>query len=179
MPPRTRPNSPAAAAPAAPPPDPVELLPPHHRATLDLALSALSPWTPTPGALGDLPQITVPAPDIAAISQTCRDDPALDCQMLLCLACVDYQERFELAYFLQSLANERTLVIKAAVPFDVPTLPTVSRIWPAADWYEREAHDLFGVIFQGHPDLSPLLLYPEFDGYPGRKEYPLYEYREF
>ena len=99
--------------------------------------------------------------------------------MLLCLACVDYQERFELVYFLQSLARERTLVIKAAVPYDAPSLPSVADVWPAADWYEREAHDLFGVTFSGHPDLSPLLLYPEFEGFPGRKEYDFYDYREF
>lgn len=179
MPPRARRSPAATDESAAPPPDPVELLPPPQRATLERALAVLSPWTPTPGALGDLPQVTVPPAAIAAVGQTCRDDPQLDCRLLLCLACVDYQERFELAYFLQSLAQERTLVIKAAVPFDAPTLPTVSAVWPAADWYEREAHDLFGVVFQGHPDLSPLLLYPEFEGYPGRKEYPLYEYREF
>ena len=99
--------------------------------------------------------------------------------MLLCLACVDYQERFELVYFLQSLANESTLVIKTQVPYENPLLPSVTEVWPAADWYEREAHDLFGVSFEGHPDLSPLLLYPEFEGFPGRKEFPFYEYREF
>ena len=99
--------------------------------------------------------------------------------MLLCLACVDYEERFELVYFLQSLAREQSLVVKTEVPYDRPTLPSVCAVWPAADWYEREAHDLFGVSFDGHPDLSPLLLYPEFDGYPGRKAYEFYEYREF
>ena len=177
MPPRARPN--AAAEPAAPPPDPVELLPPPRRATLERAMSALAPWTPTASALGDLPQVTVPAAAIAAVCRACRDDAELDCRMLLCLACVDYQERFELAYFLQSLAREHTLVVKTSTPFEAPSLPSVSAIWPAADWYEREAHDLFGVVFEGHPDLSPLLLYPEFEGFPGRKEYPLYEYREF
>jgi len=99
--------------------------------------------------------------------------------MLLCLACVDYEERFELVYFLQSLARERSLVIKTSVPYDEPELPSVSAVWPAADWYEREAHDLFGVSFVGNPDLSPLLLYPEFQGFPGRKEYDFYDYREF
>ena len=49
----------------------------------------------------------------------------------------------------------------------------------AADWHEREAHDLFGVSFEGPPDLAPLLLYDDFEGYPGRKEFPFNEYREF
>ena len=99
--------------------------------------------------------------------------------MLLCLACVDRQDRFELVYFLQSLALERTLVLRTAVPYDEPVVPTVTGVWPAADWYEREAHDLFGVSFTGHPDLSPLLLYPEFEGFPGRKDYDFHDYREF
>jgi NADH-quinone oxidoreductase subunit C len=55
----------------------------------------------------------------------------------------------------------------------------VTSVWRAADWYEREAHDLFGVHFEGHPDLSPLLLYEGFEGYPGRKEYPFNDYQEF
>lgn len=180
--PRPRTNRPGHNAPEAdaePPPDPVELLPPRQRATLDRALTLLIDQSPTPGALGDLPQVTVEPSHIRAACLACRDDSELDCRMLLCLACVDYRERFELVYFLQSLTRERTLVIKAAVPYDAPSLPSVTDVWPAADWYEREAHDLFGVTFSGHPDLSPLLLYPEFDGFPGRKEYDFYDYREF
>ena len=178
--PRPRTNRPGHNADdAEPPPDLVELLRPQQRATLDRALDLLSDWTPAPGALGDLPQITVQSPHVKEACLACRDDSELDCRMLLCLACVDYLERFELVYFLQSLARERTLVIKAAVPYDAPSLPSVTDVWPAADWYEREAHDLFGVTFSGHPDLSPLLLYPEFDGFPGRKEYDFYDYREF
>ena len=177
MPPRARRNAPAEDA--APPPDPVELLSPPRRATLARAMTVLAQWTPAAGALGDLPQVTMPPEHIVAVCRACRDDGELDCRMLLCLACVDRRERFELVYFLQSLAQERTLVIRTAVPYDAPALASVSGVWPAADWYEREAHDLFGVVFEGHPDLSPLLLYPEFEGFPGRKEYPFYEYREF
>lgn len=176
MPPRRR-NAPEAEA--EPPPDPIELLSPPRRATLDRAVSVLSAYAPSPGALGDLPQVTVPADQIVPACVACRDDAELDCRMLLCLACVDYLERFELVYFLQSLAQERTLVVKTVVPYDAPALPSVTGVWPAADWYEREAHDLFGVSFDGHPDLSPLLLYPEFEGFPGRKEYDFYDYREF
>ena len=176
MPPRRR-NAPEVDA--EPPPDPIELLSPPRRATLDRAAALLSKFAPTPGALGDLPQVMVPAERIVPTCLTCRDDAELNCRMLLCLACVDYQERFELVYFLQSLVNETTLVIKTQVPYENPLLPSVTGVWPAADWYEREAHDLFGVSFEGHPDLSPLLLYPEFEGFPGRKEFPFYEYREF
>ena len=160
-------------------PNPIDDLSAHCRATLDRAVSVLSRLDPVAGVLGDLPQVIVPAEHIVAACLTCRDDAELDGKMLLCLACVDYEVRFELVYFLQSLAQERTLVIKASVSYDAPSLPTVIDVWPAADWYEREAHDLFGVVFEGHPDLSPMLLYPEFEGFPGRKEYAFNEYREF
>ena len=160
-------------------PNPIDDLSAHCRATLDRAVEVLTPWEPEPGVLGDLPQVKISASNIVDACLACRDDGELDCRMLLCLACVDYEERFELVYFLQSLVHERTLVLKADVPYDSPALPTVTSIWPAADWYEREAYDLFGVVFEGHPDPSPLLLYPEFEGFPGRKEYPFNEYREF
>ena len=162
-----------------PEPNPVDALPSRHRDTLERALALTDAWQPAPGVLGDLPQVTVPAAHIVDVCRACRDDAALDCQLLLCLACVDYEERFDLVYFLQSLKQERTLVVKAGVPYDAPSLPSVAGVWPAADWYEREAHDLFGIVFQGHPDLSPLLLYPEFEGFPGRKSYSFFEYREF
>ena len=142
-------------------------------------MAVLADYSPVPGALGDLPQITLPSAGIVSAGMACRDDASLDCRMLLCLACVDYEERFELVYFLQSLGQEQTLVLKTDVSYERPALPSVCEVWPAADWYEREAHDLFGVAFDGHPDLSPLLLYPEFDGYPGRRSYDFYEYREF
>jgi NADH-quinone oxidoreductase subunit C len=65
------------------------------------------------------------------------------------------------------------------VPNDAPVAPTVTAVWPGADWFEREAHDLFGVEFEGHPDLKPLLLWEGFEGYPGRKSYPFNEYTEW
>ena len=84
-----------------------------------------------------------------------------------------------MVYILHSLDPERTLVIKTDVPYDEPRVPSVTSVWKAAAWYEREAHDLFGVEFDGNPDLSPLLLYEGFEGYPGRKEYPFNDYQEF
>lgn len=175
--PRPRRNAPETEAEA--PPDPVELLSAERRTTLDRAMEILGELDPAPGALGDLPQVTVPADRIVAACTACRDHEQLDCRMLLCLACVDYQERFDLVYFLQSLSLERTIVLRATVPYDDPVIASVANVWPAADWYEREAHDLFGVSFSGHADLSPLLLYPEFEGFPGRKDFDFYDYREF
>ena len=164
-------------------PDPGSLnygsLGPESRALLDSMLSALEAYAPQPGTLSDLPQVTVDRQHIADVCRTMKDDERFGAKMLLCLTAVDFPEKVQMVYILQSLEPERTLVLKTEAPYDDPVVPSVSGIWRAADWYEREAHDLFGVSFDGHPDLAPLLLYDEFEGYPGRKEFPFYEYREF
>ncbi len=152
---------------------------PGARALLDSALEVLQSYDPEPGTLGDLPQLTVDRRHIADVCRVMKDDERIGAKMLLCLAAVDYPERLQVVYFLQSLEPERTLVLKTETPYDDPVVPSVTSVWRAADWHEREAHDLFGVSFEGHPDLAPLLLYDGFEGYPGRKEFPFYEYREF
>ena len=159
--------------------DPLEALTPSGRELLDVSLDVLKDLAPQPGALDNIPQVSV---DKAHTLEACRlmkDDPRIAAQMLLCLACVDYTEYFQMVYVLQSLEPERTLVLKTDVPYSDATVPSVTSVWRAADWYEREAHDLFGVSFDGHPDMSPLLLYEGFEGFPGRKEFPFNEYQEF
>ena len=146
---------------------------------LALVAEQLSEYSPELGLMADLPQITVEPEHISGVCWQLKQDPALDFKMLLCLSCVDYEDRFQMVYFLQSLQHEQTLVIKTDLDHDAPSLPSVTEVWAAAEWYEREAHDLFGVAFEGNPDLSPLLLYEGFEGYPGRKEFPFYEYQEF
>ncbi|MDP6548679.1 MAG: NADH-quinone oxidoreductase subunit C [Dehalococcoidia bacterium] len=150
----------------------------------DLKLLAVSgkvlkDFHPKPGVLHDLPQITIESGDIAKVCRLAKQDPRLALNQLLCLACVDYKEYFQLVYFLRSFEPSRLLVVKTDVPYDDPRAPSVVPVWRAAEWYEREAHDLFGVLFDGHPDLAPLLLYEGFEGFPGRKEYPFYDYQEF
>jgi len=149
------------------------------RDLLALAEDVFQQFRPQPGVLKDLPQLTVDPGSIFGVCQEAKNDPRLDFKMLLCLACVDYETYFQMVYFLQSLTHEQTLVIKTDVSYEDPSLPSVTPLWEAADWYEREAHDLFGVNFEGHPDLAPLLLYEEFEGFPGRKEFPLNDYEEF
>jgi len=103
-----------------------------------------------------------------------RDECALE--MLMDLTAVDYlgeHPRFEVVYHLKSLSKKYRLRIKARLPEDDPTVASLVSIWKGADWYERECHEFYGIRFQGHPDLRPLLLYPEFKGYPLRKDYPL------
>ena len=149
------------------------------RLLLDSMLGALQAYDPQPSALSGLPVVTVGRQHVADACRLLKGDDRFGARMLLCLSAVDYRETLQMVYFLQSLDPERTLVLKTDTPSDDPVVPSVTSVWRAADWYEREAHDLFGITFDGHPDPSPLLLYDEFEGHPGRKEFPFNEYREF
>ncbi len=146
---------------------------------LDLVLQSLEGIDPVPGAVDSRPQITVKPSAVAEACRILKDTPGLSFNMLLCLAGVDYEERFEVVYVLLSLEHENTLVVKVELPYDDPRVPTVTPVWRAAGWYEREAHDLFGIVFEGNPDLSPLVLYEGFEGHPGRKSFPFHEYAEY
>ncbi len=146
---------------------------------LETSRELFQAFSPQPGAIFDLPQVVIDSPHIAEACRVAKDDPRLDFRRLLCLACVDYREYLQLVYILHSIGREQTLVIKTNVPAENPQLPSVTSVWRAAGWYEREAHDLFGVNFAGHPNLAPLLLYDSFEGHPGRKEFPFHEYQEF
>ncbi len=159
--------------------DPLAALSPAGKELLDVSLEVLKEFSPQGGALDDIPQVSVEKRYTQQACQLIKDDTRIAAKMLLCLSCVDYSEYFQIVYVLQSLEPERTLVLRTDVPYSDATVPSVTSVWRAANWYEREAHDLFGVSFDGHPDLSPLLLYEGFEGYPGRKEFPFYEYQEF
>jgi NADH-quinone oxidoreductase subunit C len=95
--------------------------------------------------------------------------------VLLDLTCVDYaagEGRFELVYHLYSLSRNVRLRIKASVPASDPAAESLVGLWKNADWLEREVFDMFGVRFEGHPDLRRLLTYEGFEGHPLRKSYP-------
>ena len=108
---------------------------------------------------------------------TLRDHPETRFERLSDLTVVDYlgrSPRFEVVYQLHSVSLGHRLRVKVAVPEDDPVVPTATGVWHAADWAEREAWDMFGVRFAGHPDLRRILMYPEFEGHPLRKDYPLH-----
>ena len=159
--------------------DPLAALTSSGRELLEVSLDVLKDLAPQAGALDDIPQVSVDKTHTLTACRLIKDDPRISARMLLCLACVDYSEYFQMVYVLQSLEPERTLVLRTDVPYSDAIVPSVTSVWRAADWYEREAHDLFGVDFDGHPDMAPLLLYEGFEGFPGRKEFPFNEYQEF
>ena len=118
---------------------------------------------------------------LVEILRHCRDLPALAFDMLTDLTAVDYLRfpgredgpRFEVVYHLYSLRHNHRLRLKVRVEEDDAVVPTAVPLWPIANWLEREVWDMFGVRFDGHPDLRRLLLYEEFVGHPLRKDYPI------
>lgn len=99
-----------------------------------------------------------------------------DFDMLLDMTCVDYQretERFEMVYHLFSISNNLRLRINARVDQADLSVDSLTVLWKNANWLEREIFDMFGVQFNGHPDLRRLFMYDGFEGYPLRKDYPL------
>ena len=131
------------------------------------------------GAAVDIPTIQVAPEDVPAVCAIIKDDPRLSFKVLLCMSGVDYKEYIQMVYVLLSLDQRHKLIIKTDLSYDNLEIATLTPVWRAADWYERETHDLFGVTFADHPNLQPLLLYEGFEGYPGRKEHPFHDYQEF
>jgi NADH-quinone oxidoreductase subunit C len=104
-----------------------------------------------------------------------REDSDCAFEMLSDLTAVDLlgeEPRFEVVYHLYSVAKNHRLRLKARVPEGDPALASACPLWPAANWLEREVFDLYGIRFDGHPDLRRILLYEEFEGHPLRKDYP-------
>jgi NADH-quinone oxidoreductase subunit C len=105
-----------------------------------------------------------------------RDDEATAFEMLMDLTAVDLlgrgEPRFEVVYHLYSVARRHRLRVKVRVSETEPVVDSLTPVWPAANWMEREVWDLYGIRFAGHPDLRRLLLYEEFEGHPLRKDYP-------
>ncbi len=96
--------------------------------------------------------------------------------MLLDVTCVDYldqEPRFEMIYHLYSLTQNKRLRIKAKLSEKEVRIASLAEFWKNANWLEREVYDLFGISFEGHPDLRRIFMYDGFEGYPLRKDYPL------
>ncbi|NTV65201.1 MAG: NADH-quinone oxidoreductase subunit C [Oscillochloris sp.] len=124
---------------------------------------------------GDL-RLRVERADLLALASVLRDDPALRFVYLENLCGVDYlgrEPRFEVVLNLLSLASGRRICLKIGVPEADPRLPSLTTIWPTATYHEREAYDLLGIVFDGHPALARILLPDDWIGHPLRKDHPL------
>ncbi len=115
------------------------------------------------------------ADQIVPLMTFLRDDPRCQFQTLVDLCGVDYPERaqrFDVVYHLLSMRKNKRLRVKIRTDEATP-VPTLTGVFPAADWYEREAFDMYGILFNGHPDLRRLLTDYGFQGFPLRKDFPL------
>jgi NADH-quinone oxidoreductase subunit C len=132
--------------------------------------------------LGEI-TIEVPAADYAAVCRKLRDHPELHFEQCMDLTGVDYAAyadkprqgpRFAVALHLLSLTHNWRLRLRTFCPDDsFPVLPSLYELWQSVNWYEREAFDLFGIVFDGHPDLRRILTDYGFIGHPFRKDFPL------
>jgi NADH-quinone oxidoreductase subunit C len=119
------------------------------------------------------PRVHVGAADAREVLEFLRRDPGLSMDWLRCLTGVDYVADGKLCvvYDLWSFDRRHAVAVKAFCPRENPHLPSVADLWPAADWQEREAFDLLGIVFDGHPDLRRILCADDWVGHPLRKDY--------
>jgi NADH-quinone oxidoreductase subunit C len=123
------------------------------------------------------PWIRVSPDRIAEIAAFLRDDERLAFDSLMCLSGVDYMEgRLGVVYHLDSTTRRHKITLKVEVPVVHPHCQSVDEVWKTAGWHEREVFDLFGIVFDGHPDLRRILLPDDWEGYPLRKDYQVPEY---
>jgi NADH-quinone oxidoreductase subunit C len=133
-------------------------------------------------ALGEL-TVQVPRAAVPDVCLALRDEPDFRFELLIDVCGVDYQTygegawtgpRFAVVYHLLSLTLNRRIRVRAFLDDQYPRIASVVPIWQAANWFEREAFDLFGILFDGHPDLRRLLTDYGFIGHPFRKDFPLW-----
>ena len=139
----------------------------------------LQPYQPVMTIAVNQPVVKVPLEHLVKVAELLKEDPRLDFDYFRCLATVDYLEFFELVYPLYSTKLKHQALLKTTTTYELSSAPSLISIWPAAEWHERESHDLFGVVFDGNPNLQPLLIYEGFEGYPGRKSFPFHDYEDW
>ena len=130
------------------------------------------------------PALLIDPDRIADVCLELRDNPKTYFDFLSCLSGVDYgieANRFGVVYHLASIPYQTQLTLKVSKENnrdleELPSFPTISAVYRAADWHEREAFDMEGIFFEGHPDLRRILLPDDWDGYPLRKDYKTAEY---
>ena len=153
---------------------------------LDLVRQSAPATVIEPAEAIDMPTAYVSRDHIVEVCRTLRDHAGLQFSFLVEITAVDYhpaEPRYEVVYHLACLgeayaqpggaAPARRLRLKVRVPEADPWVPTLTGLWPAANWLEREVYDLFGIVFTGHPDLRRILTPDDWTGHPLRKDYPV------
>lgn len=134
-------------------------------AIIDSKMDAPQPW------------IQIAAERTRAICEYLRDDERLKFDYMSCLSGVDYNDgKLGVIYHLTSMPLKHKIVLKAFCTKENPHVQSVSEVWGTANWHEREAFDLIGIVFDGHPDLRRILLPYDWEGHPLRKDYKVPEF---
>ncbi|HOE95472.1 MAG TPA: NADH-quinone oxidoreductase subunit C [Candidatus Sumerlaeota bacterium] len=129
---------------------------------------AIGPWTEP--ERGD-PHIAVAPGSLHAVCAFLRDDPELQFDYLQLISGVDWTDRLSSVYHLMSLSRGHGVVLRVDLERGNPRVASVADLWPTADWHEREAWDLLGIVYEGHPGLRRILLPEDWEGHPLRKDY--------
>jgi NADH-quinone oxidoreductase subunit C len=137
---------------------------------LKQALQALFP-SPAFEEDGEWTTLTLEPNAWPEAAQRLRSTPGLEFDYLFCVTAVDWKTHFTMVYHLSSTQNRHTLVVKIKLDRNTPELASVSAIWRTAEFHEREAYDLMGIVFAGHPDLRRLFMTDDWQGWPLRKDY--------
>ena len=161
-----RPAAPVPAAPAAP-------------TAAAPAAHAARPHADPKAFAHHVPGATAPAGRLLDICRVLQDEAPFHLDYCSFVSAVDWPADgvVEVIYHLFSMAARHELLLKVRVPRDALRLPSVSGIWSGANWHEREAFDLFGVVFEGHPDLRRIMMTEDWSGHPLRKDYVFEEPR--
>ncbi len=120
--------------------------------------------------------LEVPPESLVEAAAALKEESDCFFSFLACVTGIDHypeEPRFEVVYHLRSLKFGYRLVVKTRVSGEDPEVPSLSGVWAAADWMERETYDLLGIVFRGHPDLRRILMPEDWEGFPLRKDYPL------
>ena len=120
--------------------------------------------------------VYVPATHLVEVCTFLRDDPGLAFTLLSWVGGVDLlprEPRFEVVYALLSIPHVTRVTLKVELHESAARVPTVTGVWPTANWHERETYDFYGIVFDGHPDLTRILLPDDWEGWPLRKDSPL------
>jgi NADH-quinone oxidoreductase subunit C len=136
-----------------------------------------------PDAVGEFKDVpadaytVVSAPGVRDVATFLRDDPEMKMNALMCLSGVDLgKDLLGVVYHLESRVHRHKVTLKVEVPRESAKVASVALVWRTADWHEREAYDMVGIVFEGHPDLRRILCPDDWEGWPLRKDYKVQEW---
>lgn len=162
-----------------------ETVPENTNQSANVVVEHLRAWNPK--AVAEVIQfrgettVVVPRELLRGAAERCRQDAALQFNLLSDATCVDrfpIEPRFELNYHLVSITRRDRVRLRVRLPGNDPVVDSLIPVWPGANWLEREVFDLFGIRFTGHTDLRRILLPEDWEGHPLRRDYPVEGFRD-